>query len=443
MSFLPGGNSQLVKKLLGCVQHSENNRLSHLNSNNESGEMSTQWIEKAIKSIVKKLKKSDHPGAAENLERAISNRDSTTDCVTFSKSQDGRVQFSHRKMFPHLLTARLWRWPDLENHCELEGIVTCKHAFHPKKEEICINPYHYNRVEASSGLAPIIVPKGTMYKGPDVPVGYDDFSNMVPNNADVPNVPSPIESVSSAGSYPARSPPPEYMSENESMDQDADHRSLPSTPSSVNGNSCESELVEYAEPRAWCTIHYYELTEKVGDAFHATVRDITIDGFTDPSNVGRFCLGVLSNINRNHSVEMARRHIGKGLRLYYIGGEVFAECLSDFAIFVQSPNANQTFGWHPATVVKVPPSCNLKIFSNAVFAQLLSNSVHEGYDAVYTLTRMCTIRVSFVKGWGTEYRRQTVMATPCWIEIHLNGPLQWLDRILKQMTPAGSATSVS
>lgn len=85
MSFLPGGNSQLVKKLLGCVQHSENNRLSHLNSNNESGEMSTQWIEKAIKSIVKKLKKSDHPGAAENLERAISNRDSTTDCVTFSK----------------------------------------------------------------------------------------------------------------------------------------------------------------------------------------------------------------------------------------------------------------------------------------------------------------------------------------------------------------------
>ncbi|XP_026086354.1 mothers against decapentaplegic homolog 3-like isoform X2 [Carassius auratus] len=380
MSILPF-TPPIVKRLLGWKKGEQNGQ-------------EEKWCEKAVKSLVKKLKKT---GQLEELEKAITTQNINTKCLTIPRSLDGRLQVSHRKGLPHVIYCRLWRWPDLQSHHELRAVDFCEFAFHTKKDEVCVNPYHYQRVETPV-LPPVLVPRHA-----DISTDFLPLDDFIPENTIFP------AGIEPPSNYIPETPPPGYLSEdgetsdhqmNHSMDTGSPNLS-PNPVSPANNN-------------------------------------------LDPSNAERFCLGLLSNVNRNAAVELTRRHIGRGVRLYYIGGEVFAECLSDSAIFVQSPNCNQRYGWHPATVCKIPPGCNLKIFNNQEFAALLAQSVNQGFEAVYQLTRMCTIRMSFVKGWGAEYRRQTVTSTPCWIELHLNGPLQWLDKVLTQMgSPNLRCSSVS
>ncbi|KAI0979403.1 hypothetical protein GJ496_003716 [Pomphorhynchus laevis] len=47
----------------------------------------------------------------------------------------------------------------------------------------------------------------------------------------------------------------------------------------------------------------------------------------------------------------------RGVRLYYISGEVYAECLSENPIFAQSISSNKKEGWHPATSIPDEDSC--------------------------------------------------------------------------------------
>jgi hypothetical protein len=168
---------------------------------------------------------------------------------------------------------------------------------------------------------------------------------------------------------------PPMLSDNNAMD----------TSNNANNNITNQQMVDnpdivYQEPQFWCSIAYYELNSRVGEIFRAkrTDTDIYVDGFTNPSmhDNNRFCLGQLSNVNRNSTIENTRRHIGQGetnfsnssasciysffsrgknpiififlgVHLTYVNGEVYAQCLSDKAIFVQSRNCNYQHKFMP------------------------------------------------------------------------------------------------
>lgn len=123
-----------VKRLLGWKQ----------------GDEEEKWAEKAVDALVKKLKKKK--GAMEELERALSCPGQPSNCVTIPRSLDGRLQVSHRKGLPHVIYCRVWRWPDLQSHHELKALECCEYPFGSKQKDVCINPYHYKRVDSPGEL---------------------------------------------------------------------------------------------------------------------------------------------------------------------------------------------------------------------------------------------------------------------------------------------------
>ncbi|CAL8298082.1 unnamed protein product, partial [Gadus morhua 'NCC'] len=221
-------------------------------------------------------------------------------------------------------------------------------------------------------------------------------------------------------------------------------------------------------PEFWCSISYFEMDIQVGEMFKvlSSCPLVTVDGYVDPSGGDRFCLGQLSNVHRTDTSERARLHIGRGVQLECRGeGDVWMRCLSDHSVFVQSYYLDREAGRAPGDAVhKIYPGAHIKVFdlrqchrqmqqqaataqaaaaaqaaavvgaipgpgSVGGIAPAVSLSVAAGIG-VDDLRKLCILRLSFVKGWGPDYPRQSIKDTPCWVEVQLHRPLQLLDEVL-------------
>uniref|UniRef100_M4ALF8 Mothers against decapentaplegic homolog n=3 Tax=Poeciliinae TaxID=586240 RepID=M4ALF8_XIPMA len=433
------------------------------------GGESESFAKRAIESLVKKLK--EKKDELDSLITAITtNGAHPSKCVTIQRTLDGRLQVAGRKGFPHVVYARLWRWPDLHKN-ELKHVKYCQYAFDLKCDSVCVNPYHYERV-VSPGIDLSTLTLSN--SGPLIVKDEFDYENQQSHSSSE----SHLQTIQHP---PSRPVPPDTFSNNPLLPPSEGSTSASSSAFSTisagpsrpvtNEIAFQPPISNHPAPEYWCSIAYFEMDVQVGETFKvpSTCPIVTVDGYVDPSGGDRFCLGQLSNVHRTENIERARLHIGKGVQLECKGeGDVWVRCLSDHAVFVQSYYLDREAGRAPGDAVhKIYPSAYIKVFdlrqchrqmqqqaataqaaaaaqaaavagnipgpgSVGGIAPAISLSAAAGIG-VDDLRRLCILRMSFVKGWGPDYPRQSIKETPCWIEIHLHRALQLLDEVLHTM----------
>ncbi|CAB3406874.1 unnamed protein product [Caenorhabditis bovis] len=223
---------------------------------------------------------------------------------------------------------------------------------------------------------------------------------------------------------------------------DDDPKIIEVIPTEEEANELLMRMKKNAEPAAsprkgrhWATVFYYELTDKVGPTFFAHGDHFIVDGYASRWTPNRMSLSAIP-LHGSMKSSAIRNQLGKGILVSRADdGVVTLISETTSPIFVQCPQTAEIMGEVPNMVFRlqnVPGKANqLQIFDENYFQKLLErrkNLMNEGY---YMLHSHCITRISFVKGFGSDYSRAAITENPCWIEIHMNNKLDEFDKMIR------------